>query len=386
MKIGMICYPSHGGSGTIATELGKALGLRGHEVHFISHSIPYRLREYNENVCFHEVSMLKYPLFEYPPYTLALSTKMADVAEMYDLDLFHVHYSIPHATSAFLAKQMLDGKPKVITTLHGTDITIVGIDESYYRINKFSIDQSDGLTTVSEFLKRETEINFNPKIPIKVIPNFVDTERFNRSHRCRAKCLFAPKDERIVMHVSNFRPVKRIEDIISIFAIINSEIPSKLLMVGDGPMMSQALRLTDKMGISSSVMFMGKQDDVAGLLPIADIFLVPSENESFGLSALEAMSCEVPVIGTNVGGHPELIEHGKTGFLAEVGDIEKMAQYGIELLKNEDLRRKIGKNARQVVIEKFQQDKVVDIYEKYYDEILWKCESKICLCSKSQQN
>jgi len=370
MKIGMICYPSHGGSGTIATELGKALGVRGHEVHFISYSIPYRLREYNENVFFHEVSMMKYPLFEYPPYSLALSDKMAEIAETYNLDLFHVHYAIPHSTSAYLAKQMLGGKPKVITTLHGTDITIVGSDESYYRINKFSIDQSDGITTVSEFLKRETEQKFYPRIPIKVIPNFVDTERFSPYHRCRARCLFAPKDEKIVMHVSNFRPVKRIEDVVSVFALINAELPSKLLMVGDGPMMSQALRSVEKYGISSSVTFLGKQDDVAGLLPIADIFIVPSENESFGLAALEAMSCEVPVIGSNVGGHPELIEHGKTGFLVEMGDVETMAKFGIMLLKDEESRHEIGRKARLAVLEKFHQDKVVDIFEEYYKTIL----------------
>lgn len=374
MKIGMVCYPSHGGSGTIATELGKALGIRGHQVHFISYSIPYRLREYNENVYFHEVNMMKYPLFEYPPYSLALSVKMAELIEKEKLDLLHVHYAIPHSTSAYLAKQMVNGNVKVITSLHGTDITIVGSDESYYKINKFSIERSDGITTVSEFLKREAKEKFHLDKPIKVIPNFVDTNLFTKTHRCRAKCLFAPKGERIIMHVSNFRPIKRIEDVISAFKLIHDEIPSKLLMVGDGPMMSSALRLVEKLEISSSVTFLGKQDDVAGLLPIADLFLIPSEMESFGLSALEAMSCEVPVIATNVGGLPEVIEHGKTGFLVDVGDIEAMAELAKKLLKDDELHDKMGKSARQTVLERFNQDKIVSMYEDYYKEIggvLW---------------
>ncbi|HGJ65278.1 TPA: N-acetyl-alpha-D-glucosaminyl L-malate synthase BshA [bacterium] len=370
MKIGMICYPGHGGSGTIATELGKVLGVNGHEIHFISYSIPYRLREYNENVFFHEVNMLKYPLFEYPPYSLALADKIAEITESENLDILHAHYAIPHSTSAYLAKQMLGGCPKIITTLHGTDVTIVGSDESYYRINKFSIEQSDGVTTVSEYLKRETEERFHINIPITVIPNFVDTDRFSHTHRCRAKCLFAPKDERIVMHISNFRPVKRIEDVISTFDLIHREIPSKLLMVGDGPMMSSALRAVEKLGISSSVSFLGKQDDVAGVLPIADIFLIPSETESFGLSALEAMSCEIPVIATNVGGLPEVIEHGETGYLAELGDINAMAEWGKKLLRDEELRQKMGKQARETVLANFRQDRVVNMYEKFYEEIL----------------
>lgn len=370
MKIGMVCYPSHGGSGTIATELGKALGVRGHQVHFISYSIPYRLREYNENVFFHEVNMMKYPLFEYPPYSLALAVKIAELIEKEKLDLIHVHYAIPHSTSAYLAKQMVNGNVKVITSLHGTDVTIVGGDESYYKINKFSIEKSDGVTAVSEFLKRETEEKFHINIPIKVIPNFVDTNVFSKTHRCRAKCLFAPKDEKIIMHVSNFRPIKRIEDVILAFKLIHDEIPSKLLMVGDGPMMSSALRMVEKLEISCSVTFLGKQDDVAGLLPIADLFLIPSEMESFGLSALEAMSCEVPVIATNVGGLPEVIEHGRTGFLVDVGNVEAMAEWGKKILKDDQLHQKIGSSARQTVIEKFNQDRIISMYEEYYKEIL----------------
>jgi len=370
MRIGITCYPTYGGSGTIATELGKALAVRGHKVHFISYSLPYRLREFNENVSFHEVSMMRYPLFDYPPYSLALSAKMVEVVENEDLELLHVHYAIPHATSAYLTKQMLGGKLKVVTTLHGTDITLVGNDESYFRIAKFSIDQSDGITAVSEFLKRQTEDRFQVQTPIEVIPNFVDPERFNRSHYRCAKSLFAPEDERIVMHVSNFRPVKRIEDVISIFALIRAEIPSRLLMVGDGPLMSLALRTADKMGVSSYTLFLGKQNDVAGLLSIADIFLLPSENESFGLSALEAMSCQVPVIGTNTGGLPEVVEHGRTGWLERIGDVKSMAERGKQLLNDDSLREEMGQNARQVALERFHQDKIVDIYEKYYERII----------------
>lgn len=370
MRIGITCYPTYGGSGTIATELGKALAVRGHKIHFISYSLPYRLREFNENVSFHEVSMMRYPLFDYPPYSLALSAKMAEVVENEDLELLHVHYAIPHAASAYLTKQMLGGKPRFITTLHGTDITLVGDDESYFRVTKFSIDKSDGITTVSEFLKKETEERFQIETPIEVIPNFVDPERFSgRVPRC-AKSLFATKGERIVMHVSNFRPVKRIEDVISIFALINAEIPSKLLMVGDGPLMSMALRTTEKLGVSSDTLFLGKQNDVAGLLSTADIFLLPSENESFGLSALEAMSCQVPVIGTNAGGLPEVVEHGRTGWLAEVGDVESMAERGKQLLTDHRLREEMGQSARQVVLERYHQDKIVAMYEEYYERMV----------------
>jgi len=371
MNIGITCYPTYGGSGTVATELGKALALRGHKIHFVSYSLPYRLNEFNENVSFHEVSMMRYPLFEYPPYSLALSAKMAEVVEENDLDLLHVHYALPHAASAYLTKQMLGGRPKVITTLHGTDITIVGNDESYFRITKFSIDQSDGITTVSEFLKRETEERFQIQTPIEVIPNFVDTERFNCSRGLCTRSTFAEKGEQIVVHISNFRPVKRIEDVISIFALIHAEVPSKLLMIGDGPLMSTAHRTAEKLGISADTIFLGKQNDVSELLCMADIFLLPSENESFGLSALEAMSCQVPVIGSNTGGLPEVVENGYTGWLEDVGDVESMAERGRQLLLDDDLRREMGRNARQVALEKFHQDKIIDMYEKYYETVIF---------------
>lgn len=371
MRIGITCYPTYGGSGTVATELGKALAARGHKVHFISYSLPYRLTEFDENISFHEVSTVRYPLFEYPPYSLALAAKMAEVVENERLELLHVHYAIPHATSAYLTKQMLGGRPKIITTLHGTDITIVGNDASYFRVTKFSIDQSDGITAVSDFLKRETEESFQVQTPIKVIPNFIDPDRFARSsHRCCERRMFGAMDKHIIMHISNFRPVKRIEDVVSVFALINAEVPSKLLMVGDGPQRSMALRTAEKLGVSSDTLFLGKQSDVAELLSIADIFLLPSENESFGLSALEAMSCQVPVIGTNAGGLPEVVENGRTGWLAEVGDVEYMAERGKQLLTDSDLRREMGKNARQVAVKKFSQDKIVDMYERYYETIM----------------
>jgi len=370
MRIGITCYPTYGGSGTVASELGKALAIRGHKVHFISYSLPYRLSEFTENLSFHEVSMMEYPLFEYPPYSLALSAKMAEVVEKEDLELLHVHYAIPHATSAYLTKQMLGGRPKVVTTLHGTDITIVGNDESYFRITKFSIDQSDAITTVSEYLKRETEERFQIKTPIEVIPNFVDTEHFSRSHYRCARSFFAPEEERIVMHISNFRPVKRIEDVISIFALIRAEVPSKLLMVGDGPLMSTAIRAAKEKGISSDILFLGKQSDVAGILSVADIFLLPSDKESFGLSALEAMSCGVPVIGARAGGLPEVVEHGRTGWLEPVGDVEAMAERAKTLLTDDQLRLEMGQNARKTTVEKFNQDKVITTYEEFYKSVI----------------
>ena len=375
MRIGITCYPTYGGSGTVATELGKALALRGHKIHFISYSLPYRLSEFNENVSFHEVSMMSYPLFEYPPYSLALSAKMAEVVEENDLELLHVHYALPHAASAYLTKQMLGDRPKVITSLHGTDITIVGHDESYFRITKFSIDQSDGITTVSDFLKRETERRFQIQTPIQVIPNFVDPERFNRSRCHCARSVFAEPDEKIVVHISNFRPVKRVEDVVLIFALIHAQIPSKLLMVGDGPLRATALRTAENLGISSDTVFLGKQNDVSEILSLADVFLLPSENESFGLSALEAMSCQVPVIATNAGGLPEVVDHGYTGWLEEVGDVEAMAERAIQLLRDDDLREEMGQNARQVVLDRFHQDKIINMYEKYYETVLF-CHSE----------
>lgn len=371
MNIGISCYPTYGGSGTVATELGKALAGRGHNVHFISYSLPYRLREFQANIYFHEVMVMPYPLFEYPPYSLALASRMAELAETENLDLLHAHYAIPHAACAYLAKQMVTGrKLKVITTLHGTDITLVGNDRSYYSVTKFSIEQSDGITAVSQFLKDETEKIFSIEGPIKVIPNFVDMDLFRKSIPSCGKGRFAPRGEKIIIHISNFRPVKRIPDLITIFSKIRQKIPAKLLMVGDGPDHSQAQKMARDLGIADYVIFLGKQNPVYQILSLADLFLLPSETESFGLAALEAMSCEVPVIASDAGGLPEVVIHGETGFLAPVGDVDAMANFGLEILGNDKLGKEMGYAARQRVRQNFELGKIVTEYEEYYKKIL----------------
>lgn len=371
MRIGITCYPTYGGSGAIATELGQALAKRGHNIHFISYSIPFRLQDYNQNISFHDVEVMPYPLFKYPPYTLALAAKMAAVAEEACLDVLHVHYAVPHATCAYLARHMLrDRDIKVITTLHGTDITLVGSDKSFYQITKFSIEESDGITAVSESLKRDTISLFGIKQDIRVIPNFVNTNRFRREiGRCSLKGI-VQEDEKILLHISNFRPVKRITDIIRIFVKVKPKIKSKLLLIGEGPERIPAQELAQELGLKESVVFLGLQEGVDDILSCADLYLLPSEQESFGLSALEAMSCEVPVIGTNVGGLAELVRHGETGFIAEVGDVERMAQYAVTLLADDRLRKQIGQQARQRVLDNFDQELVVPQYEAYYEEIL----------------
>lgn len=371
MNIGITCYPTHGGSGAIAAELGQALAKRGHKIHFISYSIPFRLQDYNQNLSFHDVEIMPYPLFKYPPYTLALSAKMAAVATEADLDLFHVHYAVPHATCAFLARHMLRGRDiRVITTLHGTDITLVGSDKSFYQITKFSIEESHGITAVSESLKRDTISLFGIRNDIRVIPNFVDTNRFFRKpDRCNLRNIVAD-DEKILLHISNFRPVKRVMDIIRIFVKVKPKIRSKLLLVGEGPDRIPAQELAQELGLKESVVFLGMQEAVDDILSCADLYLLPSEQESFGLSALEAMSCEVPVISTRAGGIPELIQHGETGFIADVGDVETMARYAVELLSDDDYRRRIGRQSRQRVVDHFDQNRVVPLYEAYYEEVL----------------
>lgn len=371
MRIGITCYPTYGGSGTVATELGKALAARGHTVHFISHDIPYRLHGFDERIFFHHADMPSYPLFDYPPYLLALATKMVEVAESEDLDILHVHYAIPHATSAYLAKQMLSERDlKVITTLHGTDITLVGNDESFFRITRFSIEQSDGVTAVSDYLRRETMKTFGGLIPIEVIPNFVNVERFKPGASCCAQSRFAPQGECIVMHISNFRPVKRVLDVVAIFAKIRKALPAKLLMIGDGPTLGCARREASRLRMNEDVIFLGRQRDVEGLLPLADLFLFPSDGESFGLAALEAMSCGVPVIGAHAGGLPEVVLHGETGYLADVGDVNTMAAYAQIILRDKALRERLGKAAREVAEDRFEEGKVVEQYEGYYRDVL----------------
>lgn len=372
MKIGITCYPTYGGSGVIATELGKALALKGHEVHFISYALPFRLANFVENVVFHEVEMSSYPLFEFPLYSLALASKMVEVAEYEKLDLFHVHYAIPHATSAFLAKEMMRGKIdiKIITTLHGTDITLVGLEPSFLPLVKFSIEKSDGVTAVSRYLKEKTLTNYDIDKDIKVIPNFVDTELFKPNSDCTFRKNVASKGEKILVHTSNFRPVKRVPDTIKIFDIVQKEIPAKLILIGDGPDRSECERLVRQLNLMEKVKFLGKQDGLVEILTASDIFLIPSQSESFGLAALEAMACGLPVISSSVGGLPELVAHNECGFIAEIGDIERMAKYAIDLLTNEKKYSIFSQNARSRSVNKFDINKVVPLYEEDYNKVL----------------
>ena len=378
MKIGITCYPTYGGSGVVATELGKMLAQRGHEVHFISYAMPTRLNSFVDNIFYHEVEMNNYPLFDFPLYSIALASKMVEVAIFNEIDLIHAHYAIPHATSAYLAREILKSESKykkeikVITTLHGTDITLVGLEPSFLTTMKFSIEKSDGVTAVSKFLKDKTLSNYQINKDIEVIPNFIDTESYKRFSEEKTNCYrknFAPNDEKILIHTSNFRPVKRVQDVIKIFDIIRNKIPARLMLIGDGPDRSECERLCRELGIFEIVKFMGKQDSLVELLSIADLFLIPSQAESFGLAALEAMSCGVPVISTSVGGLPELNLHGETGFIAEIGDVERMAKYAIDLLSNEKKYKLFCGNARERALY-FNEDKIVPVYEKFYEKIL----------------
>ncbi|HEX9160540.1 MAG TPA: N-acetyl-alpha-D-glucosaminyl L-malate synthase BshA [Thermoanaerobaculia bacterium] len=372
MRIGITCYPTFGGSGVVATELGIALARRGDDIHFISYALPSRLNIYlHERVHFHEVTVTSYPLFDpYPPYTLALATKMAEVAAYEKLDVLHVHYAIPHAISAYLAKQILGSeKLKVITTLHGTDITLVGRDESYLPITKFGIDVSDGVTAVSQWLKTETERNFATKKAIEVIPNFVDPERFRKHHS--AFChMFGASTDKLVCHVSNFRPVKRIMDVIAVFEKLSRVVPSKLMMIGDGPDRSRAEAYCRQHHLRERVFFLGNVPNLEEVVGGSDLFLLPSEAESFGMAALEAMASEVPVISTRSGGLPEVVDDGVNGYLLPVGDVDGMAERAIEILSDEDLQRRMGEAGREAAIERFDVKKVVPRYRQAYEVIL----------------
>lgn len=369
MKIGITCYPTYGGSGVVATELGKALAERGHFVHFISYAMPMRLEGFRDNIIYHEVEMTNYPLFDFPLYTLALASKMVEVAKYETLDLFHCHYAIPHATSAYLAKQMLDRPIKVITTLHGTDITLVGLEPSFLPVMKHSIEQSDGVTAVSRFLKEKTLTNYSILKDIEVIPNFIDTNRFRRIEAKQVRLRCAPHNEKIIVHTSNFRAVKRVQDVIRIFHEIQKKIPARLLLIGDGPDRSQCELLCRELGVQDLVKFLGKQTEIVDVLSASDLFLMPSQSESFGLSALEAMGCEVPVVSSSAGGLPELVVHGETGFIAEIGDIDRMARYAIELLTNPSRHAHFAKAARARALE-FASTKIVTHYEQYYEQVL----------------
>lgn len=370
MNIGITCYPTYGGSGVVATELGKALAKKGHSVHFISYALPTRLEGYMGNVYFHEVEMSNYPLFDFPLYTLALASKMVEVAQYEKLDILHCHYAIPHAASAYLAKQILQqANIKVITTLHGTDITLVGLEPSFLPVMKFSIEQSDGVTAVSRFLRETTLTNYSIDKEIEVIPNFVDTEKYRRLAGSDVRNFCAPLGEKILVHTSNFRPVKRVLDVVRIFHEVQMKVPATLIMIGDGPDRSQAEMLCRQLGIHEHVKFLGKQLEFVDVLSAADLFLMPSQSESFGLSALEAMACEVPVISSSVGGLPELQIQGETGYIAEIGDIDRMARYAVDLLQNSSKHAKFAKAARRRAMD-FEASKIIAQYERYYEKIL----------------
>lgn len=375
MHVAIVCYASIGGSGIIATELGKTLAARGHQVHILSHDTPFRLADYQPGLSFHRVETPSYPLFREPQYLLSLANKIVQVSREHRIDIVHAHYAIPHAAAAYLARQILASAvrtqaPRVITTLHGTDITLLGSDRSYSETVAFCIERSDGVTAVSESLKADTYRELGIDCDIRVIPNFLDCEVHRRREVPGLRARLALEDQKIVIHVSNFRPVKRVTAVVDVFARIRREVPARLLMVGDGPDRGDAARLAHTLGIASDVEFLGEQDQVLPLLSVADVFLLPSAQESFGLAALEAMACEVPVVAARVGGLPEVIEDGVTGFLCHPDDLDGMARAAMRLLTDDRLRARIGADARRMVRERFCDEKIVPIYEKYYEEIL----------------
>ncbi len=375
MKIGIVCYPTYGGSGVVATELGIGLARKGHEIHFITYRRPVRLAHFQENVFYHEVDSEDYPLFEYPPYDTALASKIVDVVRYQNLDLLHVHYAIPHAAVAYMAKKILLSQGRyvpVVTTLHGTDITLVGNNSAFAPVVEFSINKSDGVTAVSQSLKDDTMRLFKGiQHDIRVIYNFIDFERFKKTNKEHFKKIIAPDGERILVHTSNFRKVKRVEDVILIFKQVYEKVPSKLLMIGDGPERQHCERLCREIGLCDEVRFLGKQDAIEELLAICDLFIIPSESESFGLAALEAMACEVPVISSNSGGLPEVNIHGVTGFLSDAGNVDEMAAYAIQLLSNEEMLQQFSQNAL-VQARRFDLNNILPDYEAYYEEVLAK--------------
>ncbi len=377
MRIGITCYPTYGGSGVVATELGIELSTLGHEIHFISYSQPFRLNGRDGGVFYHEVPVSNYPLFEFPPYDLALASRMAEVAEFYELDLLHVHYAIPHSVSALLARQMLAARGKrlpFVTTLHGTDITLVGLDRSYLPITRYSIQESDGVTSISQYLKDKTLEDFGITRDIAVVPNFVNCDVYaplrDEAVRTALRKHLVGSGEPILIHLSNFRPVKRVLDVVKVFSLVARATPAHLVLVGDGPDRSAAEWLVHELGIQSRVHFLGKQERVNELLPLADLMLMPSELESFGLAALEAMACKVPSIATRVGGVPELIDHDENGLLYEVGDVAGMAEGAITLLKDRDHLEEMRDAARHTAQKRFCSTLVLPQYVKYYESVL----------------
>ncbi len=372
MRIGIVCYPTYGGSGVVATELGLALAAKGHQIHFITYKRPVRLTHYQENVFFHEVNTEEYPLFDYTPYDTTLTSKLVDVVKYEKLDLLHVHYAIPHATVAYLAKQILADEGihiPVVTTLHGTDITLVGSDRSFAPVVAFSINQSDGVTAVSNHLRQQTCEQLKIKKEIEVIYNFIDFSRFSRLNKEHFRKAIAPEGEKILVHTSNFRKVKRIEDVIKTFEIVQQKVPSKLLLVGDGPERPRLERMTRELGLYEHVRFLGKQDAIEEILAVADLFLIPSENESFGLAALEAMACQVPVISSNAGGLPEVNIHGVTGCVADIGDYESMAAHALMLLQDEAMLMAYRLHAYEQA-KKFDIGIILPQYEAYYEKVV----------------
>ena len=373
MKIGITCYPTYGGSGAVATELGIALAARGHEVHFITYQQPFRLRGFTPGIFYHEVDVVRYPLFEYPPYDLALAVRIHEVVRDHDLELVHAHYAIPHATSAWIAREMLEdsgSSVQIITTLHGTDITVLGNDRSYAETIAFCIEQSDGVTAVSESLKADTYRELGVAHDIRVIPNFLDCSMYRRRDGTALRSRLAPNGEKLVIHVSNFRPVKRVAEVVDVFARIRRQLPARLLMVGDGPDLAAAAQTARALGVADDVEFLGGQDQVLPLLSASDVFLLPSAQESFGLAALEAMACEVPVVASRVGGLPEVIEDGVSGFLHPLDDLEGMARSALRLLTDGALHHRVAEAGCRTAHERFCDQDIVPMYEAYYEEVL----------------
>lgn len=377
MRIGIVCYPTFGGSGVLATELGKALADKGHQVHFITYQQPVRLSEFNANIFYHEVRVAAYPLFDYPPYETALSSTMVDVIVNNNIDLLHVHYAIPHASAAYLAKKILEKQGKnipVITTLHGTDITLVGRDKTFAPVVAFSINESDAITAVSDNLRDETYRNFNIEKDIQVINNFVDVKRFRKKPIDAFRRVIAPNGEKIVLHASNFRKLKRVNDVVKVFAEIHKAVPSKLLFVGDGPERNGAESLARELGIYDDTRFVGRQEQIEEVLAVSDLFLLTSDYESFGLAALEAMAAGVPVISSDAGGLPEINIHGETGYLAKVGDTETMSRYAISLLEDENKLQRFKSTAAAHAL-KYDIDNIIPQYELLYN--------RFCECIKA---
>jgi len=371
MKVGVLCYPTHGGSGVVASELAIGLAQRGHEVHIVSYATPFRLQGFHPNLYMHEVGFATYPLLKYPPYALALATRLVELAESFHIELIHAHYAMPHATSAYLAKQIMGSRNiKTVTTLHGTDITLVGADASFQKVIKFAIEESDGVTAVSQYLKQRTIEEFGIEREIRVIHNFIDPVRPALSRNVCSRETLAPNGEKILVHASNFRPLKRTDDVVRVFARVQEHIPARLVLIGDGPQLRETRQLVGDLNLSDKVNFLGEQDQLEPLLSCADLFLLPSEQESFGLTALEAMSCGVPVIATDIGGLPELVVHGETGYLFPIGETESMAEAAIALLGDHEQHDRFRCRARDRAVQGFAANQIIPQYEAFYEEVL----------------